>query len=267
MIKALLPALLLLIILSGCSLFEKKDEVVATVNKDKLTLSELKADFTDAGWKALTAEQKKAYAQEWVNLTLLSQEADKQGIGKDPQIKLKLKYAEMKIKGNALIASRLATQNITEEDMFNYYRIHQGEFSKSMLNYKVQRIFLTDHTMIDKVQQELDNGMKFEDAARLYSREPLGTDGGFMGIAAPEDADTTFWAAVHNLKLFETTVITKDKGWYLLRPYEEVPGTGGTGFEALKDQIRSRMLEERRQQVYDDLMKELRSKSDVFLMI
>jgi len=52
--------LLLTVLLASCTLFHKQEEVVATVNGEKLTLSELKANFTDAQFKALTNEQRKS---------------------------------------------------------------------------------------------------------------------------------------------------------------------------------------------------------------
>ena len=257
----------LIIGLAACSIFEKKGEVIAQVDKVTLTREELKANFSDEEWKALTADQKKEYVEQWVNLILLAKEAERQGLDKDKAVKYKVKYAEQKILGNALISARLASEKISEEDLFNYYRIHQGDFTQPLMNYKVQRVFLTDINLVGKVKQEIMNGMDFADAAKVYSQEELGKNGGFMGVVTSEDADSTFWLAVHNLKPLELTTLSKDHGYYILRYVSEEPGNNETGFEGLKDEIRRRILNERRKQVYDDLLRELKSKSDVYLMI
>jgi peptidyl-prolyl cis-trans isomerase C len=266
-VKYLILASIIVFSLTACSLFEKKGEIIAQVDKETLTMEELKANFTDAEWKALTAEQKKEYVQQWINLILLAKEAKTQGLGKDKIVKNKIAYAEQKILGNALISARLSAEKISEEDLFNYYRIHQGDFSKPMMNYKVQRIYLTDFAQLAKVKQEIANGMKFEDAAKVYSQEELGKTGGFMGLVTSEDADSSFWLAVHNLQALELTTLQKEQGYYLLRYVSEEAGTNERGFEGLKDEIRRRILTERRKQVYDDLLRELKSKSDVYLMI
>lgn len=265
--KHLFIFIVLALTLTACSLFENKGEVIAQVDDVKLTMDEFKSNFTDAEWKALSSEQKKEYVQQWVNLVLLSQEATKQGLDKNRQVKNKMRYADQKILGNALIASHLAAEKISEEDLFNYYRIHQGEFNKPLMNYKVQRIFVTDYTLLNRVKLEIQNGMKFEDAAKVYSQESLGKTGGFMGLVTSEDADSTFWLAVRNIKAMELTTLQKDNGYYLLRYISEETGTNESGFEGMKDEIRRRILDERRKQVYDDLLKELKSKSDVYLMI
>lgn len=265
--KYIVWIIVILIALSACSVIDGKGEVVARVDDESLTMDELKANFSAEEWKNLSSEQKKEYVSQWVNLILLAKEAEKNGLDKDRQVINRVNYAKQKIMGNALISARLAAINFTEEDMFNYYRVHQGEFTQPLKNYKLQRIYLTDSGSVNKVKQELQNGMRFEDAARVYSLEEIGKTGGFMGTVSSEDADSSFWLAVRNLKLYEVTTLQKENGFYLLRPYMEEEGVGKTGFENLKDEIRRRMLDERRKEVYDDLLKELKSKANVYLMI
>src|SRR5512133_3538515 len=96
---------------SGCPSKSAGADVIASVDKETLSMDEFKANFTAAQWKALTNDQKKELVQQWVNMTLLAAEADKEGMADEKAIKLKIKYAEKKIKANALIASKLASQH------------------------------------------------------------------------------------------------------------------------------------------------------------
>lgn len=259
--------ILLLIGLSACSLFEKKSEIVAQVGKETLTLDEFKANFSDAEFGALSNEQKREYIQQWINLTLLSLEAEKLGLNSEKSVLNQVRYAEKKILGNALISKRLQAERISEEDLFKYYRIHQGDFIKPLMNYKVQRIYVSDASLAAKVRQEIVSGLRFEDAAKIYSLEVLGQNGGYMGTVTPNDADSSFWQAVSKVNLYDIVTLQKDNGYYLLRSYEEEQGMGEAGFDGLKDEIRRRILDEKRKQVYDDLLRELKSKSDVYMMI
>ena len=263
----LLPILLLIVLLAGCSLFKQEKEIVAQVDDEVLTLEEFKSNFTESEWKNLSQEQKKAYAEEWVNLVLLAREADKAGLKDDKLIKNRLKYAERKVLGNALISVRLASEKVSEEELFNYYRVHQADFGNALKNYRVQRIYLTDTGLVGKVRMDIQNGMKFEDAAKVYSQEQLGQTGGYMGVVTPDGADSTIWQAVHNLQPNELTTLPRGGGILILKYYAAEEGTGETGFEGLKDEITRRILEERRRQVYDDLIRELKSGADVYLTI
>jgi peptidyl-prolyl cis-trans isomerase C len=265
--KKIIWLALICVTLLSCSLFDNKGEVIAQVGKEKLTMEEFKANFTQQEWVALTPDKKKEYVQQWVNLVLLAQEAEKQGLDKDKAVKYRIKYAEQKILGNALIATRLNAEKISEEEMFNYYRIHQGDFTRPMVNYKVQRIFLTDPNLVNKVKAEIAAGIKFEDAALVYSQEELGKTGGYMGSVTPKGPDSLFWQALNKVKLYEITTLQKDNGYYIIRNILEETGTGESGFESQKDEIRRRILDERRKQVYDDLLRELKSRSDIYLMI
>jgi peptidyl-prolyl cis-trans isomerase C len=265
--KQLIFIIAICLLLSSCSLFDSKGEVIAQVGDEKLTLEELKVNFSDSEWKAMTPDQKKEYVQQWVNLVLLAEEAEKQGMEKDKTVQNKIEYAEMKILGNALIASRLQAEQISEEEMFNYYRIHQGDFATPMVNYKAQRIYLTDINMVNRVKADITAGMKFDDAARVYSQDNLASNGGFMGTVTPDGPDSTFWLALKNTKLYDMTVLQQGNGYFILRAISEESGTGETGFEGQKEAIRRLILEERRKQVYDDLINELKSKSEIYLMI
>lgn len=259
--------MLILFAFSACSLFENKGEIVAQVSKENLTLDEFKANFTEEEFNAFSNEQKREYIQQWINLTLLAQEAENTGLSSDKSVRNQVRYAEKKVLGNALIAARLEAERISEEDLFKYYRIHQGDFVRPLMNYKVQRIYVSDASLAAKVRQEIAGGLSFEDAAKIYSLETLGQNGGYAGIVTPNDTDSTFWQAVSKVNLYEIVTLQKDNGYYLLRSYEEEQGTGEAGFDGLKDEIRRRILDEKRRQVYDDLLRELKSKSDVYLMI
>ncbi len=271
--KAFLPdwtrllIILVLIALAGCSKHKEAGEVVAQVANETLTLEELKANFSEAEWKGLSQEQKREYVQQWVNLVLLAREAENLGLADEKAVKNKVDYARRKVLGNAVIAFRLANENVSEEDMFHYYRIHQGEFSKPVPHYKVQRIFLSDPEQATGIRTELQNGMQFEDAAKLFSQESIGLNGGYMGAVSPDGADSTFWNACRNHRLYEVFTLPTQGGIFLMRYYAEEEGSGPSGFEEQKDEIRKRILEERRRQVYDDLIRELKSKADIYLQI
>jgi len=265
--KITLFSIIFIVFLSGCSLFEKKGEVIAQVDNEKLTLEELKSNFSDMEWETLSSEKKREYVQQWINMILLAKEAEKLGLDNDKHVTNKISYAKQKVLGNSLISRQLAAQQMSEEDLFNYYRIHQGDFAKPLKNYKVQRIYVTDSSMLNKVKSDIQNGMRFEDAARLYSQEEIGKTGGFMGVVTPEDVDSTYWAAVNKVKLYEVTTLIKDNGFFLLRAYLEEEGSGKYGFDNLKDEIRRRILNERRRQVYDNLLRELKSKANIYIMI
>jgi len=99
--------ILVLLLLFACVQTEE-EKIVAQVNDAKLTEEEFKANFTDKEWNDLTVENKKALIQDWIQLTLLAQEAEVLKISESLRIKEKIKSAKLNILANALIAQKLA---------------------------------------------------------------------------------------------------------------------------------------------------------------
>jgi len=263
--KKLLLILLCLPLLMGLSCKKKQDKSsppVAQVSEDILREDAFRSTFSDEQWNALTAQQRKKYAEDWVNLTLLAREADAQGISDQPAIRQKLDYASKKVKANALIAKRLAGISIGEDELFNYYRLHQGEFKGKVLEYNVQRIYLKDETAAANLLARLRNGLDFDEAVRTSSVENLRSSLGNMGFVSSAGADTLFWQQARALKDGELGMFAADGGWYIIRHTGSREGEQDAGFEDFKAEIRSRMLAERQHQVYEELLRELKAKNN-----
>ncbi|PKN77599.1 MAG: hypothetical protein CVU48_11105 [Candidatus Cloacimonetes bacterium HGW-Cloacimonetes-1] len=256
-----LLSIVLLIFIVGCHKATKESAKLAQVGSEYLRTKEFKSLFSTEEWENLSSESKKKYIEQWVNLTLMAQEADRQKIDEDEAIKQKIEYAAKKVKANALIATRLAAIKISEEELFNYYRIHQGDFQKPLMEYKVQRIFVADIAKAEKIKQDMSVGMSFDRAVQTYSQEDLKSGGGYMGFVSSTGPDSLFWYAVKDQKPTETTLMTTSNGCYLLRYVEERSTSKEVGFEEYKAEIRRRIQQEKRQQVYTDLLLELKQKN------
>ncbi len=83
--KRIFWVLLFSIILFSCLQQEEEVDILAQVNQEKLTEIDLKSNFTELEWKQLTQEDKKDLVQDWIELTLLAQEADNLLISETPE--------------------------------------------------------------------------------------------------------------------------------------------------------------------------------------
>lgn len=263
--KFLVCCLLIGIFISACTSGAKKDKKLAQVGSEILYESEFKANFSETEWKNLSTENRKKYLEQWVNITLMAQEADQEGLNKDALVKQRMEYAAKKIKSNALIAGRLAELQISEDDLFNYYRLHLGEFQKPVMEYKVQRIFVKDQSRLERIKNEILAGLAFDAAVSIFSQESLRESGGYMGFVNSTGADSLIWNAAKNLQKGELGTVETKGGWFIIRYYEERNSNEEAGFDLYKEEIRKRILQERRQAVYEDLLLELKQKnSDIY---
>ncbi len=255
--------IIIFILLSGCGKKEQTEAAkVASVGSDILTEEGFKATFTEEAWNSLTAAQKKKYAEDWVNLTLLAMEADAQGIAADPGVKQRVDYAVKKVKANAIIAQKLAAIQVSEDELFNYYRVHQAEFQSKLQEYSVQRVFVKNKSTADELLAQLKDGLEFDVAVLSFSEEDVKDSFGSMGWLTASGPDSLFWRAARDLQDKEPGLLATANGWYVIRRTEAREGTQDAGFEEYRDAIRQKILDERRQQVYDNLLREIKSKHD-----
>ncbi len=261
-----LSLLLLLLLLACACAREKKDgeqlTPLAEVNGDVLTLEGFRSTFTDEQWNKLTAEQKKQEIEDWVNLTLLAQEAEAQKLNEERAVRQRVDYAAKKIKANALISKRLASTAIGEEELFSYYRIHQSEFQGKLMEYDIQRILCSDAASAATLLQRLvKEGYEFDLAVAEHSQEVLKNNQGRMGFITATGPDSLFWRAAHELPANTPGIAVINGRSYILRHLQQREGTQDANFAEYQAEIRSILLRERKQQVYDELIRELKMKT------
>jgi hypothetical protein len=254
---------LALFTLAGCSTRNKEKQTpLAEVNGEVLTLEGFRSTFSDEEWNKLSPEQKKQQIEDWVNVTLLAQAADEQKLGAERSVRQRMDYAVKKIKANALIASRLASIDIGEEELFNYYRIHRSEFQSKLLEYDVQRILTKDASTADILLKRLREGYDFNTAVSEQSQEILRDKLGRMGFVAAAGKDSLFWRAAHSLKENDPGVVSIEGATYILRYTGQREGSQDANFNEYRDEIRQILLREKQKQVYEDILRQLKTQEN-----
>jgi peptidyl-prolyl cis-trans isomerase C len=260
-----LSALLLLLgfaLLTACNKKDEKGIALAQVNGETLYLENFKATFGVDDWEKLSPELRKKYIEDWVNLTVLAQYADKQGLNKKAEVKQRISYAAKKVKANALISARLNEVQVSEDQLFNYFRLHQAEFQKNAVEYSIQRIALKDKLIAENVMQQLGAGMNFNEAVQRYSQEELKARNGMMGFVNTAGADSSFWLSARNLGENGFGLLNKDQLWFVFRITEQRTTAQEANFEDYRAEIKRKVLLEKQDQIYQELIKDIKSRTD-----
>jgi len=244
----------------------KQENIVAQVNDTKLTLNEFKSNFSETEWKKLTIDDKKGFIQDWVQLTLLSQEADVLEISQLPKIKEKIKTAKMNIEANAVIALKLANLKLSEDELFNYYKIHKSEYQVNSKEYKVQRIFTKDKEKLNDILDAISN-TSFKDAAIKLSEESIGKSGGYVGFVSQKNTHKNIWNALISLKKYHYVNVETNKGFYVLRYYDTRIVKSDKKFLDIKDEIKKIVIKKKKEELFNNLIKELKNKSKITISI
>ena len=261
--KKLIIIFILVLFIFSCNK-SKDGQVIAQVNSEILTLSEFKAHFTEKEWKRLKKSEKKKYINNWIQLTLFAQEADRLKLTQTPEIKAKIDNAIKKIKSNALLAYKLSLIKVTEEDLLNYYKMHKKDFQEKLQQYKIQRILVSDPERLPFIRQELED-KSFALCAKKYSDESLGKNGGYMGFVSKRDIDRTMWNEVTSLKRFHYKTLKADKGYYIIRWTDKREKYVPKEFSRVKDKIKEIVLQQKREDFFNNLLKDLKSKANILI--
>lgn len=256
-----LISLLILLVLVSCNL-KQEENYIARVNEEKLTLEEFRANFSDQQWGVLSKEDKIAHLQDWINLSLLAQEADKLELSLTDQVQAKIRNAETNIKANATIGQAIGKIQVSEDDLFDYYKVHKSRYQKKQQQFKIQRIFVAEKTKLDSVLKDLGNGTKFKDAAKKYSEERLGATGGYLGFMAKKDVDEAIWNKLESLDKWRYTSLKLENGYYVVRYYDKREVTVEKSFAEVKDDISKIVLQIKQKETYDNLIEELKFKAE-----
>lgn len=250
---------------AACNRKEEKGVALAQVNDEVLYLNDFKATFGIGEWDNLSPTERKKYVEDWVNLTLLAQYADQEKLSGQVAVRQRIAYAAKKVKANAVIGNRLAQVQVSEDQLFNYFRLHQAEFQKNSVEYALQRIACNDKLSAENVLTQLAQGMNFNEAISRYSMEELKSQGGRMGFVAASSPDSSFWLAARNLGEGETGIVNKDQLWYVFRIVETRETAKEANFEDYRQEIRRKIILEKQDQVYQDILQEIKSgKNEIY---
>ncbi|MCL1826718.1 MAG: hypothetical protein FWG20_01635 [Candidatus Cloacimonetes bacterium] len=260
--------ILLTVAVVSCQIKEPKDEgiVLASVNDLTLTLEELQASYGHLEWENFTLEEQRKIIDNWIDMTLLGSYAKKnENIAADLSLKFMVKNAANKIYANALISEALDHIEISNDDLWNYYRLRQAEFVEQLREYRVQRIYVATEAEMNQVKKMIDDkDITFVNAAIQYSTEGIGQNGGYMGsFVTKSSPDSLLWKELSKKERFYEVLMPYRNGWLIARWYEFRTATSNSSFYDVRDDIDRRLREEKRQTVYEQMLREARINASV----
>ncbi len=256
-----------LVILS-CSRDQHPDdqEIIATVNREVLTLNSI-LEFTDlTSLEGLSDAELREKIEDLIKLTVLAQEAHKRGIDEYPEVRERIRIAEKRIKANALLASVINDIELTESEVFNHYQIHKSRYTTEREEYRIQRILLNNNTMADSVATMIVNdNLTFAQAARNYSQERSRETDGFVGYQTSEEMGPQIWNSLSNVSQYRFVRVPVSNGIYLVRYTDKRNRTIDRPFTEVMDDVREEVMQERRQDLINNLVNSLLSNTEIII--
>ncbi len=262
-------------------LAKEKDKILAQVGPYQLTEAQLNAQVAEmpAQIQVLLAHQpelKKELVNRWIEISLLSLEAEKEGLNEDPLVKARIQQARSAILAQELIRRQIIGKTeINDAEARKYYQENKAQFSQPE-RIKARHILIAveDPASADskkaarekaeKILARVRAGEDFAELAKKYSDDPGSREkGGDLGFFSRGQMIEPFEKAAFSLKVGEIAGLVESPFGYHIIKLEERQPAQTTPYEKVKEQVREKALEAKRESVLEAYLQQLRKKYPV----
>ena len=278
------------------------DRIVAIVNDEVITLSELKqAMIYLTKTSNPPSEVKRRVLEEIINVRLTVQQAKKLGLQvKDGEVERairniiaqngitlkKLKedliregssYEDYKdwIKTQLLKSKLIGLQvqskvTVTDEEIKKYYQAHIDEY-KGYTEYRLRHILLPFTSAYEDKKQEilrlLKEGISFSELAQKYSQAPTAKDGGDLGWIKARDLTPEIRNIVTLLQPGEISPWIKTHSGFQLIQLEKRREVPAKTFSEVKEEIYRLFYQQKMEERYQQWLTQLREKAYIKILL
>lgn len=264
----------------GDRMGQPEAKVVATVNGDKITQTEL--------YDEMVKGEGKQVLDRMITMRLVAQEAKKANTTvSDADIKKEIDEIKQSVGGDAGYQQALAANSISEEqlkesiriqllatkilgkdvkteeaDLKAYFEENLEQFDKRQLT--ARHILVNTEEEAKAIKAQLDGGADFAALAKEKSIEPVakesGGDLGSFDRTSPFDPD--FLKGAFAVKKGEiSNPVQSQFGWHIIQ-VTEVTGEA-PDFEKMKDQVKERLIEIEVQSKFGEWLANLKDKASI----
>ena len=202
----------------------------------------------------LTAEQKNQVLDELITMQLVSTQALKDGVDKDPEVAANLDVLRMRILSDGESQRFLKGKEPTDAELHAEYDSDIAAMDKT--EYHARHILVATKEKADQVIKKLKGGAKFEDVAKAESTDNSKTNGGDLGWFTATRMVKPFADAVKALKKGETTPepVQTQYGWHIIQ-LEDTREVTPPPFDQVKAQVTKNLIQKKLVAYVEDMKK------------
>ena len=187
--------------LSASTVYALDSKSVAAVNGKKITQIQYQEHL-----KLITAQTPKeqqrpinrqAVLNDLINQEIIFQEAKKNKLHKDKNIKAQLKKVERNLMVQTLLSNKIGAKKISNKELHDVYNKQVANIDPT--EYKARHIQVTDEDKAKSLISELNDGANFEELAKKESIDSSNKDGGNIGWFSPARMPPAFAEAANKL--------------------------------------------------------------------
>lgn len=241
---ALRPILLILAVavLAACAgkqTTADTSSVLATVNGVPITNDMFRAYVRSlAGGQEpqLDAQKHQLVMNRLIDMEVLSQQAQKSGLEKDPKV-----VADLNIQRTGLLAQQMVQQFLAQHPVTDdQIKAEYAQRIKAMpgTQYRARHILVASEQQAKDIINQLNHGGDFAKLAQKYSSDGSKNQGGELGWFSPDQMVPAFSQTVAQLKKGEYTKqpVHTQFGWHVIQ-LEDTRSTPPPSLDSVHDQL------------------------------
>src|SRR5665213_3069671 len=232
-------------------------DTVATVNGTAISRN-LYNDFIKGAMQGkdpstLTQAQKDEALDNLVRAELVVQQADKNGLTKDPQTLDMIELSRLNAVEQAFSENFVKENKPTEAELKKEYDTQVARLPHT--EYHVSHILVSSEDAAKKIIVDLGKGAKFDDLAKKNSSDSSKDQGGDLGWQTPDRMVKPFADAMVALKPGEYShvPVQTQYGWHVIKLVETRPLTP-PAFDAVKERVTQIVLSNKFKAYVDGLL-------------
>ena len=220
-----------------------KDPVVATVNGEKVRLSDLHALHADMPEQVRKIPFERIYRpllEQVIQIKIVAARARADGLEKTPEVANRVRTFTERLLQQAYL-TRHMDRTVTEDQLAEAYRTFTGEF-RGEEEVKARHILVKTKKAAMAVIEALEKGGKFAELARQKSIGPSKAGGGDLGWFARGQMVKPFADAAFALRkgAFTATPVQTQFGWHVIL-LEDRRRKAPPPFEAKREELRAEL--------------------------
>ena len=203
----------------------------------------------------LSPEQRTQALDNLIRAQLIADQAEKEGLNKQPDTARLMKMERLNILEQALSTKFLANKQPTDDELQAEYNAEVAKLPK--VEYHARHILVTTQPAAEKIIAGLKKGKKFADLAKAESIDSSKTNGGDLGWFSLDHMVKPFADAVSELKPGQYTKapVQTQYGWHVIqllgtRPVNPPP------FDQVKQRLVQVVQAKKFRAYTDDLLKQ-----------
>ncbi|MBI1807235.1 MAG: peptidyl-prolyl cis-trans isomerase [Ignavibacteria bacterium] len=247
--------------------------VIARVGDAELTLEEARTHIDTS--RTIVDGQLRNYVMHWVNEELVYQDAKRSGIVNDDQVKRQLDEAKRQLVNQTYLEQMLYGDSsaISDHTLREYFNKHAVEFFVREDMIKLNLIAFSNRERASSFAALVSRGSSWRDAVETIRRDtttPASINADVMGQYYTMHTlfPTELWKVASSLNDNDASFPEKTStGYCVIQPLANVKKGKPAEFDLVRDEIRQRVVIERRRQRYDVLLGTLRKQYNVQILL